>query len=73
VIQVRVTCPECKAQRWLSVDAMGFKAWKAGMPIQRALPELSPDDREALITGFCNVCWDVMFGFEDFESEFANV
>ena len=44
--------------------------WQAGMLIQDAMPNLSPDDREFLMTGITAEEWDVMDeGYEEFNEE----
>lgn len=56
--------PEC---RWchkivpLEVSMDGLIAWEDGLLIQDALPELTPGEREILITGTCSECFDKMF------------
>lgn len=62
-ISVKVKCPLCKKEYTVdNIPRSGFFEWKeGGKHIQDALPELSADDREALITGVCKTCWDNMF------------
>jgi hypothetical protein len=40
------------------VDLDGLARWHSGALIQEALPELSADDRELLISGTHPLCWD---------------
>jgi hypothetical protein len=40
-------------------------AWRGGVPIQRAMPHLSADDREFLMTGTTPEEWDAAFGSDD--------
>ena len=40
-------------------------AWKSGVLIQRAMPNLSPDQREFLITGYTAEEWNAAFHNED--------
>lgn len=41
-------------------------AWNSGMPIQRAMPNISADDREFIKTGVTKEEWDETFGeFDD--------
>jgi len=47
---VAVDCPDA-----------GFAAWQAGELVQVAMPSLSADDREILISGICGPCFDNMF------------
>lgn len=42
-----------------------YSAWQAGDYIQNALPQLSPDEREFLLTGATPEEWDVEFFRED--------
>jgi hypothetical protein len=62
-VNVNVKCPLCKKEYTVkNVPVKGFMEWKeGGKHIQDALPTLSADDREALITGVCKTCWDNMF------------
>ena len=59
--KVTTQCPRCYAERVLSVPLSGLRKWEKGALIQDALPGLSADDREALMTGICPPCWSVMF------------
>lgn len=58
---VTTTCPVCHALSDVIVGSADYKAWQSGLVIQEAMPHLSVDDREKLITGFCSPCWDRMF------------
>ena len=51
-------CPGCGREHAVRLSTAGLMAWKKGVPIQVALPDLSDDDREALLTGLCASCWD---------------
>lgn len=55
------TCPVCRAVEEIVATYSGYQKWKAGMLIQDALPELTPNQREKLITGICPKCWDLIF------------
>ena len=62
MVNVYTRCPTCKKQQMFLVNAHAFYAWKNGkLTVQDAFPDLSPNGREALITGFCGDCWDTMF------------
>lgn len=41
-----------------------FKDWKMGKLIQQAFPYLTAAQRETLITGICDKCWETMYGEE---------
>ena len=50
----------------LDVTAEEIATWKAGELIQNALPELSDEERELLISKTCDSCWNKLFP-EDFD------
>ena len=62
--RVTTTCPLCQNSRTIEVPEAGLQAWEQGALIQDAMPELSPSDREALMTGICDTCWDAQWGDE---------
>jgi hypothetical protein len=62
---VAVPCRLCQETTDLEVNFQGFVNWKAGEFIQDALPELSADERELLISGTCGTCFDELFPSED--------
>ena len=39
-----------------------YTAWKGGTLIQEAMPDLSPDDREFVMTGVTSEEWSAEFG-----------
>ena len=45
----------------IEVPAEGFARWEGGTLIQVALPDLSGDDREFLISGITPAAWDQIF------------
>ena len=64
-----IVCPNCHTLHNLLVNAEGFKKWQSGELIQKALPELSGDEREMLITGICGSCWNELFSEPDDPSD----
>jgi hypothetical protein len=59
-------CPMCGAVNVVeNVDFDHFAAWRSGKRIQNALPELTPSQREMLLTGTCETCWDKMWKESD--------
>lgn len=58
---VRVQC-RCGAISSVEVPVSGYEEWKDGVLIQDALPGLSPEERELLISGTCPECWEYMYG-----------
>lgn len=64
-IPVTTRCPFCTKETVINVNADGWHAWREGAFIQNALPELSVDMREQLISGTCPSCWDSEVGCYD--------
>ena len=58
-------CPRCKRRGSILVDGDGYASWVDGAPIHDALPALTYDQREQLISGYDPVCWFEEFGTED--------
>lgn len=51
------------------LDEEKFNLWRkpreeGGLLIQDAFPELSVDQREQLISGYCGECWDTLWSDE---------
>lgn len=65
---VPTQCPLCKKQTEIQVDLAGFTAWQTGTLIQDALPDLTIEEREMLMTGI-DGCWDDIFPDEAEETE----
>lgn len=42
------------------VNEAGWDNWKSGMPIQDAMPNVSENNCEFLISGMCGECFDAM-------------
>ena len=58
---LEVTCRSCSKNHSIKVPSEGHEEWMQGALIQNALPELSEGERELLISGTCDDCWDEMF------------
>ena len=65
MISIIVSCPFCGKESFVNVSYEGYWAWQNGELIQNALPELSANERELLMTGICSDCWESMFGEEE--------
>ena len=63
---VTTQCPVCHAYNEMKVnhDALD-KFIYHGALIQNVFPDLSPEDRERLITGICPDCWTNTFGGDE--------
>ena len=61
---LEIPCPFCGKISKLKVSTKvwrdGLNAYKNGALIQNAWPTLSPSDRELILTGICDTCWNKM-------------
>jgi ribosomal protein S27AE len=64
---VKARCPRCKDDNVFMASFKGIEAWENGELIQRALPNLTAEQREFLMTGYDQKCWDEMFADEEDE------
>lgn len=56
---VEVTCVSCNTKHTILVPTMGYRLWATGQAaIQHALPSLTDDERELLLSNICPKCWD---------------
>jgi len=55
--------------RDLDVTVEQLTAWKQGALAQRAFPNLSPGNREFIMSGYTEEDWEVIFPPEDEEEE----
>ena len=53
----------------IRVDAQALIEWKEGKLIQEAMPQLSKDEREILMTGYTPSEWDGLFKGDDDEED----
>ena len=58
-------CTFCGTEHsfWLNRDR--YLRWQGGEHVQDVFPEMSPDERETLISGTCSRCWDIHMGGDD--------
>lgn len=61
----RVRCPECQDMFSIEMPRQAYKAWMGGAYVQDAWPEATASVREQLISGVCGVCWESLFGGEE--------
>ena len=62
-------CQKCGDTQTMLVKKTDLRDWKQGKYIQDAMPYLTADDRELLISGTCGPCFDNMFPEEEDEIE----
>jgi len=62
-VGITITCQVCgKEQPPLEIFHHQLVAWRDGFKIQDALPNLSPGERQLLMSATCEPCFDRMFG-----------
>jgi len=61
-VKISVICVFCGIESTIEVDDYGYYRWLEGVHIQDALPQLTSDQRELLISHTCGKCYDKMFG-----------
>jgi hypothetical protein len=58
IVDVPLTCDRCGKRVTIPVDRDALQRWQHGELIQKALPELTPGQREMFISGLCEACFD---------------
>lgn len=58
---VKINCPFCGTIHCVEVNEKNYEAWINGELIQNAMPELSPTEREQLISNLCPKCQEDIF------------
>ena len=54
-------------KRDLPITEGQYEAWRGGLVIQKAMPHLTPEEREFIISGMTPEDWEKTFGKEDDE------
>lgn len=54
-------CKSCDYEVHIPITEDQLSQYKNGEPIQKVLPNVSPDDRELFISGLCGKCFDKIF------------
>ena len=63
--EILCTCPFCGGFHSVMVDMDAYGDWMGGELIQRAMPDLTPTEREQLVSNICPKCQKDIFGAED--------
>jgi hypothetical protein len=67
---LHVNCTMCDEETQITVVERDLTRWRKGELLQVAMPYLTPNEREMLISGTCEQCWTKLFGAdEDDEDE----
>lgn len=62
-VKLLVKCGSCStAQPPIEISHEQLKAWVHGNKIQECMPNLTRSERELLISGTCDDCFQEMFG-----------
>lgn len=65
---VGIECPHCHKVIELPIKEEELLAWNPNEQfVQEAFPELTPGQREMLLSGLCEECWNEIFSEEDEE------
>jgi hypothetical protein len=62
MVTKKITCTHCNQEYSFEVNKGDLEDWENGELIQDVLPYLSPGERELLMSGTCDSCWEKMFG-----------
>ena len=61
-IIVEIHCPICEKHHFVEINESAYYHWRDGMLIQNAMPDLTPLEREQLISKLCPDCQKMVFG-----------
>lgn len=64
-----ITCVGCHKKFTLAVTQEQIDRWNNGELIQRAMPDLTDGERELLLSGNCDACFDAIFAASEDEEE----
>lgn len=64
-MQLEVKCIKCKKVYTVDVPKEGLFNWQRGMLIQDAMPDVSADDRELLMSHLCSSCFNNLIGGDE--------
>lgn len=63
-IKLEKQCPFCGKTHVMEFDALsynvGMEKYMSGALCQNAFPDFTPSQREFIMTGICDECWDSM-------------
>ena len=60
-LKIDKKCVECGKKFTLEVNQNDYDDWKSGKLVQKAFPYLKAGERELLISGLCEDCFDKLF------------
>lgn len=63
----QITCIHCQTVYELELNPQALMEWQGGKFAQDAFPDLTSGQRELLISGTCDTCWNRFFPNDDDE------
>ena len=66
---IMTQCPMCRKFHEVRVSARDYIRWRNGAHTQEAFPYLSNAQRELLISGVDEECWNKIFDVDDEEED----
>lgn len=65
-LKISIECRNCKTEQpTIKLTVGQLIDYAEGIPIQEALPQLTPAERELLISGYCQRCFDLITEVDD--------
>jgi hypothetical protein len=64
-VRIEGPCHRCEKPVTVTANAEDWYKFEAGAFAQDCFPKMSAGEREFLISGICNKCWNNMFSLED--------
>lgn len=61
MITLYTNCPFCGKRQYVTVEQEDYAKYVGGEHAQEAFPYLTPAEREIIISGICEECWDNLF------------
>mgnify|MGYP000954698888 CR=1 FL=1 len=59
------TCVMCGTTHEIRVKTADYRRWRQGAYIQDAMPYLTANEREILMSGICRTCFDALYPEEE--------
>lgn len=62
IIQYKAKCPICNKVNVIEINVHNLMLYKSGLgKVQDLFPDLSENERELILTGVCDTCWNALF------------
>lgn len=58
---MKVRCINCGQLKTVGCTLEQWQQWRRGTLIQQAMPDVSKEQRELLLSGICGECWNKIF------------